>query len=108
MIVWGKRKLAYLINKQTHGYYVIFTLNMEPDSKTIQKIEQYYRQHDNVLRTMPVRIDKKIASEEEEKPEAKKEESTPQEPAASEHEDETDKEKEKSGSEQNQDTKGAL
>lgn len=27
---WGKRTLAYQINKKTEGYYVLFTLELEP------------------------------------------------------------------------------
>jgi small subunit ribosomal protein S6 len=28
--VWGKRKLAYAIRKQTEGYYVLLNINMPP------------------------------------------------------------------------------
>ena len=29
--VWGKRKLAYEINYETEGYYVIYTFESKPD-----------------------------------------------------------------------------
>jgi small subunit ribosomal protein S6 len=29
--IWGKRKLAYLIRKQSEGQYVLMELNMSPD-----------------------------------------------------------------------------
>lgn len=30
---WGKRKLAYLINKESEGYYVLLILKAQPSSR---------------------------------------------------------------------------
>jgi len=45
---WGKRKLAYIINKQTHGFYVIFYY--KADSGIVQDLERGFNINSNVLR----------------------------------------------------------
>ncbi len=47
---WGKRKLAYLINKKTHGYYVIFYYKAE--ASVVANLETAFKLNGNVLRWM--------------------------------------------------------
>ena len=47
---WGKRKLAYSINKRQHGYYVIFYYKAE--AATVAKMEAALKLNDNALRWM--------------------------------------------------------
>lgn len=47
---WGKRKMAYQINKKTHGFYVIFYYKAE--SSVVFTLEAAFKLNDNVLRWM--------------------------------------------------------
>ena len=47
---WGKRKMAYQINKKTHGFYVIFYY--KADSSVVSTLEAAFKLNDNVLRWM--------------------------------------------------------
>ena len=52
---WGKRKLAYLIEKQSEGYYVLINFNCDPSF--VAELDRVYKITDGVLRTMIVRKD---------------------------------------------------
>lgn len=52
---WGKKKLAYEIDKMTEGYYYFIQFDGESDSPA--EIEQNVRIMDNVLRFLCVRKD---------------------------------------------------
>ena len=45
---WGRRQLAYPINKIHKAHYVLF--NIECDSKTLKEIENSFRFNDAILR----------------------------------------------------------
>lgn len=47
---WGKRKMAYLINKKSHGYYAIFYYTAAPE--VVADLENGFKINDNVLRWM--------------------------------------------------------
>ncbi len=47
---WGKRKLAYTINKRQHGYYVIFYYKAE--ASVVASMEAALKLNENVLRWM--------------------------------------------------------
>ena len=47
---WGKRKLAYPINDETEGYYVVTTF--ESNSEFPAELDRVYRITDGVLRSM--------------------------------------------------------
>lgn len=50
---WGKRKLAYLINDEAEGYYVL--ANFESDANFPAEFERVAKITDGVLRTMIIR-----------------------------------------------------
>lgn len=54
---WGRRKLAYEINKQKMGVYVMFLF--KAPSSTIKQIEDYFKVYDPVVKYMVVRLGKK-------------------------------------------------
>ena len=57
---WGKRKLAYLINKESEGYYVLF--NFTCDAEFPAELDRVYNITDGVLRSLIVkRIEKSQA-----------------------------------------------
>lgn len=53
---WGKRKLAYQINKLSEGSYMLFHIHSE-DGGVFTEVEQRMRQNERVLRYMTVRLD---------------------------------------------------
>ncbi len=54
---WGKKRLAYKINKKHEGSYVI--LNFQLDSKHAKKLEQSLRLNDQLLRYLLINKDEK-------------------------------------------------
>lgn len=63
---WGKRKLAYQINKLDHGVYIIYTIDFPPEN--VRKVEGLLNITDEVIRFLITRPDhKKIAKAEAEK-----------------------------------------
>ena len=55
---WGKRKLAYPIQKLTEGRYSFLFLQMEPKAANlISEVEMRLGQNDKVLRFLTVRTD---------------------------------------------------
>jgi len=58
---WGKRKLAYKLNRQTMGYYVLFVF--KAPSSVIKKIEEFYKVYDPIFKFMVIKLTKhQIAS----------------------------------------------
>ena len=47
---WGKRKLAYEIDDQTEGYYVLYTFESKPDFPA--EFERVLKITDGVMRSM--------------------------------------------------------
>ncbi len=52
---WGKRKLAYPINKFDEAYYVFFLYDGEPD--ILKELEKNFRQSEKILRYLTVKKD---------------------------------------------------
>jgi small subunit ribosomal protein S6 len=61
---WGKRKLAYTINKQDHGIYAFYTLDIAPES--VDKINGILRITDEVIRYLITKVDLKAIAKAEE------------------------------------------
>lgn len=51
---WGKRKLAYLINKEAEGYYVLFTF--ESETAFPAELDRVSKITDGVLRSMIIAL----------------------------------------------------
>ena len=50
---WGKRKLAYLINKEAEGYYVLY--NFECEAEFPAELDRIFRITDGVIRSLIIR-----------------------------------------------------
>jgi len=55
---WGKRKLAYRINKREEGIYILMQFSVE--ATAIREIERRLRVGEQVLKYITVRIDEKL------------------------------------------------
>ncbi|VHO00872.1 30S ribosomal protein S6 [Lawsonella clevelandensis] len=53
--VWGKRRLAYEIKKNSEGIYAVVDLNCEP--ATVQELDRLLTLNESVLRTKVLRAD---------------------------------------------------
>ena len=52
---WGKRKLAYPINKLNEGYYTLINFSAEPTF--IQELERIYKITDGVIKYLIIKKD---------------------------------------------------
>ena len=52
---WGRRKLAYDIQKFSEGYYTLFEL--KAGAKLITELERRYRNNENVIKYLSIRTD---------------------------------------------------
>ena len=50
---WGKRKLAYLINKESEGYYVL--MNFESEASFPAELDRIYKITDGIMRSLIIR-----------------------------------------------------
>jgi small subunit ribosomal protein S6 len=53
---WGKRRLAYAINKHNDGYYTVVTLE-EPQGAAVAELERRFKVTETVIRFLSVRVD---------------------------------------------------
>lgn len=60
---WGKRKLAYPINKQEHAIYVFYTVDMPGAS--VRKVESAFNITDEIIRFLITRPDLKAIAKAE-------------------------------------------
>lgn len=54
---WGKKNLAYEVNKKKKGYYLF--LVFKSPSEVIRKLEDYYKVFDPVFKFMIIKLGKK-------------------------------------------------
>ncbi len=66
---WGKRRLAYLIDKQTEGFYTL--INFKSEAEFITELERRYHITDGILRTLTLKKDPKILEKKKAKTAAK-------------------------------------
>lgn len=52
---WGKRRLAYLINKESEGYYVL--MNFESEAEFPAELDRIFKITDGVLRSLIIKKD---------------------------------------------------
>ena len=55
---WGKRKLAYKVEKQREGFYVLLTFTAEPS--VVREFERRMLVQDSVIKFLTVRIDETL------------------------------------------------
>ena len=53
--IWGRRRLAYEINKNAEGIYAVVTLQAEP--ATVKELDRQLTLNESVLRTKVIRPD---------------------------------------------------
>ena len=52
---WGRKRLAYMVNKSKIGYYVIF--RFDAPTTIISKLERFYNLDDHILRFLNIKLD---------------------------------------------------
>ena len=52
---WGRKKLAYEVQKFSEGYYTLFEMNAGPN--LIAELERRFRNHDSVIKYLSIRMD---------------------------------------------------
>jgi len=57
---WGRRKLAYPIEKLGEGKYVILNISSEGGATRLPEVEHRMRQNDKILRYLTVRTDEDL------------------------------------------------
>ena len=57
---WGRKKLAYEVQKFSEGYYTLFEMNAGP--KLVAELERRFRNNDAVIKFMSVRLDEEAKS----------------------------------------------
>ncbi len=57
---WGRRKLAYTIDKLNEGKYVLFYVASETGKTALPEVEHRMRQNDKILRYLTVRTDEDL------------------------------------------------
>lgn len=53
---WGKRRLAYEINKKNEGYYVIYYFTLDGGEEVLTTFERTCRYDEQVMRNMVVKV----------------------------------------------------
>ena len=51
--IWGRRRLAYEIQKKSEGIYAVVNLTAEPDD--VRELERQFRINESIMRTKVIR-----------------------------------------------------
>ena len=62
---WGRKKLAYEIQKFSEGYYTLFEMNAGPN--LIAELERRFRNNDSVIKFLSVRMDEQAKAADRQK-----------------------------------------
>lgn len=62
---WGRKKLAYAIEKFSEGYYTLFEMNAGPN--LIAELERRFRNNDSVIKFLSVRMDEQAKAADRQK-----------------------------------------
>lgn len=62
---WGRKRLAYIIQKAKSGYYLVVRFKAPPES--IAKIERFYFLEETIIRYLTVKLDQKALEHYEKK-----------------------------------------
>jgi small subunit ribosomal protein S6 len=65
---WGRRKLAYPIEKLTEGKYVFLGITSQNGKTSLPEVEHRLRQNDKILRYLTVRTDEDLTRAARRKP----------------------------------------
>ena len=57
---WGKRRLAYRVQRTREGYYVLVQFSTDKSAETVKEIERRLRVSDTVMKFLTVRIDEDL------------------------------------------------
>jgi small subunit ribosomal protein S6 len=52
---WGRKRLAYVVNKSKIGYYAIF--RFDAPTSMVSKLERFYTLDDHILRFLTIKLD---------------------------------------------------
>lgn len=62
---WGRKKLAYEVQKFSEGYYTLFEINA--GAKLVAELERRFRNHDSVIKFLSIRMDQEAKAAERQK-----------------------------------------
>ena len=51
---WGKKRLAYAVNKHRYGFYVL--LRLRANSVVLQELQRHYRLTEGIIKFMVIRL----------------------------------------------------
>jgi len=75
---WGRKRLAYPIQKKNNGFYLLCEFSAPPD--IVSKLERYYTLEENIMRFLTVQLTEKALRARKEKTDAEKAEPSADQP----------------------------